>query len=198
MGGQIRDTVPFSAYLFYKFGRHHGEAKDDIWGEVLTPEQLVGEASRMVELYGFDAIKLKAGILEPEAEFAGLEALRTAFPDKPLRIDPNGGWTTQTAFRLLPRLEGLIEYLEDPVHGLDAMSEVQAKTDIPLATNMYVVANEHLPGGIALDAVRVILSDPTLLGRSGRQPRTRPDLRYLGNRALDALQLASGYSASPP
>ena len=39
------------------------------------------------------------------------------------------------------------------------MAQVQAKTDIPLATNMCVVANEHLPPGIAQDAVRVILSD---------------------------------------
>ncbi|MHA3976730.1 glucarate dehydratase family protein [Halovulum sp. GXIMD14794] len=159
LGGQVRAEVPFSAYLFYKFGRHAGADADDTWGEVLTPETLVDEARRMIDAHGFHAIKLKAGILEPEAEIAGLEALRAAFPEAPLRIDPNAGWTVETSLRLLPRLEGLIEYLEDPAPGLDGMAAVQAKTDLPLATNMCVVANAHLPPAIARDSVRVILSD---------------------------------------
>ncbi|MEM0908887.1 MAG: glucarate dehydratase family protein [Pseudomonadota bacterium] len=159
LGGQVRETVPFSAYLFYKFARHAGEQEADAWGEVLTPEQLVDEARTMVDAYGFEAIKLKAGILEPEAEIEGLRALRAAFPNAPLRIDPNGGWTVETTLKLLPQLEGLIEYLEDPTVGIDGLSEVQSRTDIPLATNMYVVAPEHLPPGIEKDAVRVILSD---------------------------------------
>jgi len=159
LGGQVRDTVPFSAYLFYKFGHHHGETEDDVWGEVLTPEQLVGEAARMIDLYGFDAIKLKAGVFEPEAEIAGLRALKAAFPDAPLRIDPNGGWTVETTLRLLPQLDGLIEYLEDPTVGIDGNARVQAATDTPLATNMYVVHPSHLPANMAQDAFRVILSD---------------------------------------
>ncbi|MGJ8584938.1 MAG: enolase C-terminal domain-like protein [Marinosulfonomonas sp.] len=159
LGGQVRETVPFSAYLFYKFGKHIEETKPDVWGEALTPEGLVDQARRMFDLYGFNAIKLKAGVLPPDEEIAGLEALRAAFPDAPLRIDPNGGWGVQTTIDLLPRLTGLIEYLEDPTPGIPGMAQVQAKTDIPLATNMCVVANEHLPPGIAQDAVRVILSD---------------------------------------
>jgi len=159
LGGQVRERVPFSAYLFYRFARHAGEDHGDAWGEVLTPEALVDEARQMIAAHGFEAIKLKAGILGPDAEVAGLEALRAAFPDAPLRIDPNGGWTVETTLKLLPRLEGVIEYLEDPTVGLDDLSTIQAKTDIPLATNMYVVAPEHLPPGIAKDSVRVILSD---------------------------------------
>ncbi len=159
LGGQLRESVPFSAYLFYKFAAHAGANEGDPWGEVLTPEQLVEEARRMVDENGFRAIKLKAGVLEPEAEIAGLEALRAAFPDAPLRIDPNGGWHVHTTLNLLPRLEGLVEYLEDPTAGIDGNAVVQAATDIPLATNMYVVEPSHLPAGIAKDAFRVILSD---------------------------------------
>jgi glucarate dehydratase len=159
LGGQVREAVPFSAYLFYKFARHHGAAEGDAWGEVLTPEQLVGEARAMIDAHGFRAIKLKAGVFAPEEEIAGLEALRDAFPDAPLRIDPNGGWHVHTTLNLLPRLEGLVEYLEDPTVGIAGNAVVQAATDIPLATNMYVVADQHLPPGIAQDAFRVILSD---------------------------------------
>ena len=158
MGGQVRERVPFSAYLFYKFAAHADGAGDD-WGEVLTPEQLVDEARRFKEIGGFNAIKLKAGILPPDEEIAGLEALRAAFPDAPLRIDPNGGWSVGTTLKLLPRLTGLIEYLEDPTVGIEGNAAVQAATDIPLATNMYVVTNDHLPPNMAQDAFRVILSD---------------------------------------
>ncbi len=159
LGGQVRKSVPFSAYLFYKFANHAGIAEPDVWGEALTPQGLVEQAQRMVSLYGFEAIKLKAGILPPEEEIAGIEALREAFPKAPLRIDPNGAWSVRTTIDLLPRLDGLIQYLEDPTPGIEGMAQVQAATDIPLATNMCVVANNHLPPGIAQDAVRIILSD---------------------------------------
>lgn len=159
LGGQMRDSVPFSAYLFYKFANHLHEDGPDVWGEVLTPEQLGAEAQRFKDLHGFDAIKLKAGVLPPEEEIEGLRALRAAFPDAPLRIDPNGGWSVETTLRLLPQLEGLVEYLEDPTVGIDGNAQVQAATDIPLATNMYVVETGDLPQNAKADAFRVVLSD---------------------------------------
>ena len=159
LGGAVRQAVPFSAYLFYKFANHAGAGGADDWGEVLSPEQLVDEARRMIDAHGFKAIKLKAGVFEPSEEIAGLRALRNAFPDAPLRIDPNGGWTVETALSLLPQLDGLVEYLEDPTVGIGGNARVQACTSTPLATNMYVVQFSHLPAGIAQDAFKVILAD---------------------------------------
>ena len=159
LGGKVRESVPFSAYLFYKFARHAHGGEADSWGEVLTPESLVEQAQRMVDEHGFRALKLKAGVFDPDVEIAGLEALRAAFPDAPLRIDPNGAWHVHTTLELLPRLEGLLEYLEDPTLGIPAMACVQAATGTPLATNMCVVRPGHLPPAIAQGAVRVILSD---------------------------------------
>ena len=77
----------------------------------LTPEQLVEQARRMIDAYGFGSIKLKAGVFEPELEVEGLRALRAAFPKYPLRIDPNGGWSVETTRRLMPALSepGLLE-----------------------------------------------------------------------------------------
>lgn len=159
LGGQVRQTVPFSAYLFYKFGQHADGTPPDDWGEALTPEGLVEQAARMKALHGFDAIKLKAGVFEPEEEIEGLRALRDTFPEAPLRIDPNGGWSVETTLKLLPQLDGLVEYLEDPTVGIEGNARVQAATDTPLATNMYVVHESHLPPNMARDAFRVILSD---------------------------------------
>lgn len=159
LGGPVRERTPFSGYLFYKFAHHAGAAEPDDWGEALTPEGIVEQARRMREHFGFNALKLKGGFLEPEAEIEALRALRAAFPESPLRIDPNGAWTVETALRLLPRLEGLIEYLEDPTVGIEDNARIQAVAGMPLATNMYVVAAEDLPPNMAQDAFRVILSD---------------------------------------
>ena len=159
LGGAVRQAVPFSTYLFYKFASHAGAGGADGWGAVLSPEQLVEEAHRMIDAHGFKAIKLKAGVFEPQEEIAGLQALRAAFPDAPLRIDPNGGWTVETALNLLPKLDGLIEYLEDPTVGIEGNARVQANTNTPLATNMYAVHFSHLPACLAQDAFRVILAD---------------------------------------
>lgn len=163
LGGAVRSHVAYSAYLFYKFAKHHSDPgyPSDNWGETITPEQLVEQARRMVDEYGFGSIKLKAGVFEPELEVEGLRALRAAFPQHPLRIDPNGGWSVETTRRLMPALSepGLLEYLEDPVSTLEEMGEVATFASMPLATNMVTIAFGHLPRTIALNAVQVILSD---------------------------------------
>ena len=59
----VRDRVAYSAYLFYKFEKHRddpGYPQDD-WGEALAHEQMVEQARRMIEDFGFGSIKLKAG-----------------------------------------------------------------------------------------------------------------------------------------
>jgi glucarate dehydratase len=163
LGGAVRDTVPFSAYLFYKWAGHPGRPDDD-WGEALTPDQLVVQAKGMVTAYGFDAIKLKGGVLPPGDEVEAMRALRDAFPDHRLRIDPNGGWTVDTSIRVAHDLADVLEYLEDPTPGIDGMAAVARQTDLPLATNMCVIAFEHLAPAVRADAVGVVLSDHHLWG----------------------------------
>lgn len=162
LGGKVRDSVSYSAYLFYKYERH-GFTNDpwvDSWGEALTPAGIVKQAKKMIDQYGFQSIKLKAGVFEPKQEIEALRALREAFPSLPLRIDPNGGWTVETTQALLKEFDdGLLQYLEDPAPGKEAMGQVSAITDIPLATNMCVIGFFDLPKAIELDAVQVILSD---------------------------------------
>jgi len=160
LGGAVRRKVPFSAYLFFKYARHvEPEEAPDAWGEAVTPDQIVAQARRMIDAHGFGSIKLKAGTLPPETEVASIEALARAFPGLPLRIDPNGAWSMETAMACAKRLGPLIEYYEDPVDGLDAMAELHRRTGLPLATNMVVTAFEHLPRSVAIDAVQIVLSD---------------------------------------
>jgi glucarate dehydratase len=163
LGGAVRGSVPFSGYLFYKWAGHPGFA-DDAWGEALTADQLVAQAHRMVDGWGFGSLKLKGGVFAPEEECEAIEALREAFPSLPLRLDPNGAWTPETSLKVASRLAGVVEYLEDPTPGIAGMAQVAAGTDVPLATNMCVIAMEHLPPAIAQDAVQVVLSDHHLWG----------------------------------
>lgn len=158
LGGKVRDAVPFSAYLFYKWAGHPG-AQPDRFGEALDPDGLVAQARRIVDEYGFTAIKVKGGVFAPEEEMAGIEALAKAFPGVPLRLDPNAAWTPQTSIKVATGLAGILEYLEDPTPGLDGMAEVAAQSPMPLATNMCVVAFDQLKPAVLKNSVKVVLSD---------------------------------------
>jgi glucarate dehydratase len=158
LGGRVRDRVDFSAYLFYKYAAHADGRADD-WGEVRTPDAVVAEAATMVRRFGFGSIKLKGGVLPPEQEIAAIQALADAFPDIPLRVDPNGAWTPATGGRVARELAGVLEYLEDPTPGIPGMAEVAAVATMPLATNMCVVRFADLPDAVAARAVGIVLSD---------------------------------------
>ncbi len=158
LGGAVRDKVPFSAYLFYKWAGHPGH-EPDRFGEALDASAIVEQARWMLDQYGFGAIKLKGGVLAPKEESAAIVALREAFPDTPLRLDPNTAWSVATSIEMGRSLEGVLEYLEDPTPGLTGMAEVAREVPMPLATNMCVVGFEDVEPAVEERAVGVILSD---------------------------------------
>jgi len=168
LGGRVRDTVPFAAYLFYKHAGGGGEgadARDDEYGEALSPEGIVAQAEAMTATYGFSSYKLKAGVLPPDIEAETILALRAAFgPVAPLRIDPNAAWSHETALTVAERLYGALEYLEDPVAGLDGMGRLHGAMrergiPIPLASNVAVTNFGDLPEAVRREAVQIVLGD---------------------------------------
>ncbi|MEO3750638.1 glucarate dehydratase family protein [Streptomyces sp. B6B3] len=161
LGGPVRDAVPYSAYLFYKWAGHPDapDHPEDRFGPALDPAGIVAQARLFVEEYGFGSIKLKGGVLPPDEEVEAVLALRDAFPDLPLRIDPNAAWTPATSIRVGKALDGVLEYLEDPAPEIEGMAQVAAEVPMPLATNMCVVTHEHLPPAIARRAIGVLLTD---------------------------------------
>ena len=160
LGGAVRDRVPFSAYLFFKYAQHvDSPYPADNWGEALSETQIVAQAARMIEAHGFKSIKLKAGALEPEHEVACIKALKRAFPNHPLRIDPNGNWSLDTAIRMAELLGDDLQYYEDPTPALEGMAELHRRTGLPLATNMVVTDFEEFRRSVALDSVQIVLAD---------------------------------------
>jgi glucarate dehydratase len=163
LGGKVRDEVEFSAYLFYKYADSDPERATLAPGEVMSPGAMVEEAREFVDAHGFDVLKLKGGVLEPDAELRTLELLAEEFgPETPLRIDPNGAWSVDTATRLAKRLRELdlrLQFLEDPVPSMHAHARLKRRVDYPVATNMFVTEFDDVAPAVEADAVDVVLSD---------------------------------------
>ena len=160
LGGPVRDAVPYSAYLFFKYVQHIDRPYPaDAWGEGIEPAQIVAQARRMIDLYGFQSIKLKGGVFEPAHEIACMRALREAFPGLPLRLDPNANWSLATSIEAAAELDELLEYYEDPTPGLKGMAELARRTRLPLATNMVITTLDDFRKGAEMGAVKVLLSD---------------------------------------
>ena len=171
LGGRVRDAVPFSAYAFYKHAGGGGEgadAREDKYGECLTPESIVRQVRSMIDEYGFKDVKLKGGVLDPPVEVETIRQLRQEFgPNVPQRIDPNSAWTVETSVQVGEELREELEgggYLEDPVAGIAGMAEVRRVLldkgiETPLASNVAVTSFAHLPESVKRDAVQVVLCD---------------------------------------
>ncbi|MFT5125879.1 MAG: glucarate dehydratase [Candidatus Omnitrophota bacterium] len=171
IGGRVRDAVPFSAYPFYKHtggGGEGADAREDEYGEALSPEQLVTQVEQMIARYGFGSIKFKAGVLDPDIEIETIKQLRrTLGPDVPLRIDPNCAWSVETSVKVGIALAEELSgggYLEDPTASLEGMAEVRKRLlaegiDTPLASNVAVTSFADLPKSVELDAVQIVLCD---------------------------------------
>jgi glucarate dehydratase len=160
LGGKVRDSVDYSAYLFYRLAAHpQGRGEADDWGAALDPAGVVAQARRFADTYGFGSFKLKGGVFPPEQEIAAVRALAAAFPGQPLRLDPNGAWSVATSLAVAAELGDVLEYLEDPASTTARMAEVAAGTEVPLATNMCVTTFQEIEEAFTRKAVQVLLSD---------------------------------------
>lgn len=160
IGGKIRDEVPFSLYLFYRYANDAGE------GEISNVDQMAAYVREQIAKHGFQSIKYKNGVLPPDEEIETFIGLRKTFPGFPIRLDPNAAWTVTTAVRVARRLHDYdLEYLEDPVWGMRALARVNAKAPwITLASNMSIFAFEDLAPNVAMDVLDVVLLDPHWYG----------------------------------
>lgn len=154
LGGSVRNRVPFIAYLFWRYDRPQG-------GHDQHAEDLADHCEQLHDTLGVNAMKLKAGVMDPGEEARVLELCRARMgEDFGLRIDPNGVWSVATAVKIGKRLEDLnIEYFEDPAWGLEGNASVRKQVRIPIATNMYPNKFDDLGPSIRMGAVDIILTD---------------------------------------
>jgi glucarate dehydratase len=201
LGGPVRDSVEFAAYLFYRYAADHvvvlsdphlvdargrGALRLDEWGEVRTPEAMAAMAALFRDRWGFRVFKLKGGVLAPELERDTMKALADRLgPGSLLRIDPNGRWRVATAVRIGKDFSKLpLEYYEDPVLGQAAMADVRHETGLKMSTNMCVTSFAHIPEALKLKPIDVLLCDHHYFGGFG------------GCQALGPICRAAGWSMS--
>lgn len=176
--GIQRDQVRFLSYLFYVGDRkktnlpYDSELDSDCdWyrlrhEEAMTPDAIVALAKATQEKYGFQDFKLKGGVLAGKEEVKAVTALKEAFPDARITLDPNGGWLLKEALELAPDLKKVLTYCEDPCgaegsfSGREIMAEFRRATGMPTATNMINTDWRQMCHCISLQSVDIPLADP--------------------------------------
>ncbi|MDT2075179.1 MAG: enolase C-terminal domain-like protein [Planktomarina sp.] len=160
LGGSIRETVPFAAYIFYRYLDKTGAS-----GGETTADEIVAHARALKDKHGFSTHKLKGGHFPPNHDIEVMHALADAFPEDRLRLDPNGAWSVEESVRVARAIENLNnDYLEDPTWGMEGMRRVREQISIPTATNQVVVNFELLAQSILRNQVDVVLLDTTFWG----------------------------------
>jgi len=157
--------------LFYKFKGAGGPLGYEIdpnatgWAAARqaaaeNPMEIVAQAEAMMKEFGFKSIKLKGGVFPPQDEVNAIVQLGKFFgPNVPLRFDPNGVWSVETAIKYGKQMEEFLEYLEDPTRGQEGMAEVNRALKMPLATNMCTTSFAEIPESVRLWSEDIILSD---------------------------------------
>jgi glucarate dehydratase len=133
---------------------------------------VLGNTKRVVEFAlaqarksGFRSFKLKSAAYSPEWDWKLLNGLHEAMPQARIRFDPNANYGAATATELCRRLDPLgLEFFEDPTGELEGIARLKAAVKTPVATNMWVVKDEHLVPAIRRKAVDVVLGDLFMWG----------------------------------
>lgn len=152
IGGAVRDRVELTTVLTPGL-------VGDPSGAAELADGLLAEIARAREAEGARVFKVK-GSTDVEHDVRVLERIRAAEPGIALRVDPDAHWTVPRTLELGRRLEAVgLEYLEDPVAGLEGMAAVRRRVDIPLCTNMCVTEFDHFAPAVRLGAVDVVHGD---------------------------------------
>lgn len=183
--GKQRDKIETLGYLFYVSDKAKADLpyldesySDDEWfrlrrQEMMTPEQIVNQAGVLHEKYGFKNFKLKGGVLEGAREMEAVRALKKAFPEGRINIDPNGAWSLAEAIELCRPMEGILTYIEDPCgpeegfSSREIMAEFKNAVHLPVATNMIATNWRQFYHAVALKSVDIVLADPHFWGMEG-------------------------------
>ena len=176
--GLQRTSVRFLSYLFYVGDRkkttlpYMDESDSDCeWyrlrnEEAMDPEHIVALAKATAEKYGFEDFKLKGGVFELEEEYKAVAAIKKAFPNARVDLDPNGCWSLEKSLEMAPKFKEILAYIEDPCgaengfSGREVMAEFRQESGMFTATNMIDTDWRQMRHCIELKAVDIPLADP--------------------------------------
>ncbi|MCX4480493.1 dipeptide epimerase [Streptomyces cellulosae] len=113
---------------------------------ITSPLDAAAQA-RALTVSGFEVLKVKAGLPDPEEDVERLRVVRDAAPRARLLLDPNGAWTPRQAAALLPRFAGLgVEAVEQPVAPGDpeALAALAERSPLPVIADEDAVGLEDV------------------------------------------------------
>lgn len=149
-----------------------------------TTHDLVQAAAQAVTA-GHPGVKIKVGILQFDEDFERLSAVRAAIGEAHLRLDANGAWTVEEARMHLNRLADLqIEFVEEPVAGLEALACVRAASPVPIAVDESANSLAAIEAVLTTSAADVLILKPGALGGPG--PSAEASLRA-ANTGIDVV-----------
>ncbi len=175
--GKVRDRVKVLSYLFFVADRkvtdlpyYFDETNKVDWyrlrhEEAMDADAIVELARATKELYGFEDFKLKGGVLEGKKEIEVIKALKQAYPESRMTLDPNGGWLLKDAIALCKDMHGILSYCEDPCgaeggySGREVLNEFRKGTGLPTATNMIATDWREFGHSLSLQSVDIPLAD---------------------------------------
>ena len=175
--GKIRDRVKVLGYLFFIGDRkkttlpyYSDEKNSEDWyrlrhEEALDADAVVELARASQDLYGFKDFKLKGGVLKGSKEIEVIKAMKKAYPDARMTLDPNGGWSLKEAISLCKDMHCILAYCEDPCgaengySGREILSEFRRATGLPTATNMIATDWRQFGHSLELQSVDIPLAD---------------------------------------
>lgn len=93
---------------------------------------------------GYDVLKVKLGT---DRDIEIIETLVETAPEARLRVDANEAWTPKQAIRMCRKLEGLVEFVEQPVpaENPEGMARVTEQSPLPIAADESLVTPSDVP-----------------------------------------------------
>ena len=176
--GQQRSEVDVLGYLFFIGDRQQTDLNyltqtnlQHEWYGLRHQKALDSDSIRRLaevshDRYGFKDFKLKGGVLYGEQEAEAVSAIKNAYPQAHVTLDPNGAWFLDEAISLGKYLKDVISYAEDPCgaeqgySSREIMAEFKRATGLPTATNMIATDWREMSHSLLLQSVDIPLADP--------------------------------------
>jgi len=123
------------------------------------PESETELRSRIAEAAQYPVLKIKLG--SPRDEEI-MRVVRSAAPDKALRVDANAAWTPKHALRMIDKLvEHRVEFVEQPLaaHDIDGLRFVRERSPLPVIADESCIVATDIPRLVgAVDGINIKLA----------------------------------------
>ena len=128
-------------------------------------DETISEIRRFIR-EGFNTVKIKAGRKNPGDDISIADAVRNEFGSRiNIRIDMNGSLDTKTAGKFLTMLQNYnIQYVEQPVAGIDDLINLSMQKNFPLAADESLRSFDDAVKLCTKGNVKFLIVKPMLCG----------------------------------